>query len=279
MKHRLALDLLPISSKISAKGGFSAHVVDRLVLDTDAVMREVVEAHRLPVSPKTLRMYTEMVLETMVANTLKDGYSRRLDDYFTLQVDVKGRFDEKGSDFDPSKHKIVLTLKPLNGLRRKPSRDLVPYTKNNGPKVVLTSLRSVSTPESEWLKWGDDLMLAGENLEMMEGDELKYVYADQEGYRISGSLEWDSPGVEFVSGGIRFEWKRLIGDFSNRFGEKEKSFRPTGVAFQLRSRGGVATANRQTHRIAALFDSWRDYIKDAFPQSYPPKPSDYIWKF
>ena len=275
MKNRLALELQPISPKISAKGGYSAHVVDRWVLPTDMVMEEVIREHRLGLSPKTLRMYTEMVLDTMIENTLKDGYSRRLDNYFTLQVDVRGRFDEKGSDFDPKRHRIVLTLKPLTAMRRKASRDLVPYTKNNGPKVLLESLRSVSTPDSEWLKWGDDLVITGENLEMLDGDELKFLYHNQDGSGLSITLAADSEAITPLGDSIRVSWDETVGRSFKRLG----SFRPVGIGFQLRSRGGVESANRQSHRIIAFFDTWAEYVRLYFPKAYPPKANDSIWRF
>ena len=242
-------------------------------------MEEVVREHHLGLSPKTLQMYTEMVLSTMIENTLKDGHSRRLDNYFTLQVDVKGRFDEKGSDFDPARHKIVLTLKPLSGLRRKASRDLVPYTKNNGPKVSLESLRSASTPDSEWLKWGDDLVITGENLDMLDGDELNYLLRCQDGDVGTGTLTAYSRAVTHLGDSIRVSWNDTVGNAVKGDEERIIAARPIGIGFQLRSRGGVESANRQTHRIIAFFDTWAEHVKRYFPQSYPPKASSSIWSF
>lgn len=69
-----------------------------------------------------LRMILEHTLDTMIPNTLKDGCSRRLGDYFMLQMEVCGRFDSPDDQFDASRHKLALKLRPLKAMKRKPGR-------------------------------------------------------------------------------------------------------------------------------------------------------------
>ena len=43
----------------------------------------------------------EMVLDSMIAHTLKDGRTRRIDDSFSLRLDIAGSFDRPDAQFDP----------------------------------------------------------------------------------------------------------------------------------------------------------------------------------
>ena len=110
-------------NKLSSQPSYIARFAQRGILDYDAVLDEVIERGFLSISKPMLKMILEHTLDTMISNTLKDGNSRRLGDYFMLQMEVCGRFDSPDDQFDASRHKLALKLRPLKAMKRKPGRD------------------------------------------------------------------------------------------------------------------------------------------------------------
>jgi len=258
--------LQPISKRFSAKGGFNAKVQNRNTLDFNEVLQEVVQARYLSISPNTLKMFIEATLDTMIENTLRDGNSRRLGDYFTLQLEVKGRFDEQDEQFDPLKHRIALKLKPLKALRRKPSfRDgVTAFNRNAGPKVELESLRSASTPDSPDLVFGQDLVIVGENLTLLEDDHIDISYCDRDGIQHSSFFYREGEGKASSSPTeLRISWNAVLGSITP---EHAAEHPPVAVQVAIRSRGGEASAKPQLHRVRAIFDTWRKAHPDFSPR-------------
>ena len=137
------IKLTRVANKLSDKQNYVAHIVQRYSLDYDAVLDEVIERGVLRITKPMLKMILEHTFETMIENTLKDGYSRRLGDYFILQMEVSGRFDSPADQFDDERHRLSLKLRPLKALKRKPGRDDVRvYNRNAGPKVSISRIHS-----------------------------------------------------------------------------------------------------------------------------------------
>ena len=142
------------TNRLSSKETYVARLAQRCTLGYDEVLDEVIERGFLNISKPMLKMILEHTFDTMITNTLKDGNSRRLGDYFVLQMEVKGAFDDPGEQFDAEKHRLALKLRPLKALKRKPGRDDIKvYNRNAGPKVVINRLFSASTPENDTLDW------------------------------------------------------------------------------------------------------------------------------
>ena len=94
------IKLTKVANKLSDKENYIARISQRYSLDYDTVLDEVIERGVLRITKPMLKMILEHTLETMIENTLKDGYSRRLGDYFMLQMEVSGRFDSPDDQFD-----------------------------------------------------------------------------------------------------------------------------------------------------------------------------------
>ena len=77
------------TNRLSSKETYVARLAQRSTLSYDEVLDEVIERGFLNISKPMLKMILEHTLETMIANTLQDGNSRRLGDYFVLQMEVK----------------------------------------------------------------------------------------------------------------------------------------------------------------------------------------------
>ncbi len=254
-------------NKLSEKETYTARLTGQYTLDYDQVLDEVIGRGFLNISKPMLKMILEHTLDTMVSNTLKDGNSRRLGDYFMLQLEVKGGFDSPDDQFDANRHKLALKLRPLKAMKRKPGRDdLKVYNRNAGPAVSINRIYSVSTPGNDTLVFGDDIVLEGENLFLLDDptevqDSLTIGYYTQ---RLRGPIVCEaSGGAGMVSDGgrrITIPWAPTIGESIKINWDRADPAKNASVAVMvaLRSRGGVPTAKLQLHRARAFFDTWHE---------------------
>ena len=263
-------------NKLSSQPSYIARFAQRGILDYDAVLDEVIERGFLSISKPMLKMILEHTLDTMISNTLKDGNSRRLGDYFMLQMEVCGRFDSPDDQFDANRHQLALKLRPLKEMKRKPGwDDLKVYNRNAGPKVSIGRIYSASTPDKDTLVFGDDIVLEGENLFVLENadvevaDNIIVAYFTQNSVKpFYASISGHVPGAVSKDGRrMVISWKETVGDVLdiNRKrpdADPEKNA-PVYIAVALRSRGGVPTAKIQLHRARAFFDTWIQKFPDS----------------
>lgn len=260
------------TNRLSSKETYVARLAQRCTLGYDEVLDEVIERGFLNISKPMLKMILEHTFDTMITNTLKDGNSRRLGDYFVLQMEVKGAFDDPGEQFDAEKHRLALKLRPLKALKRKPGRDDIKvYNRNAGPKVVINRLFSASTPENDTLVFGDDIVLEGENLFLID-DAAEVQDSIAIGYRsqhLHGLIRTEASGFDGIvvsDDGRRMTipWRPTIGEVIKAnwdIADPEKN-PPVAIMVALRSRGGVASAKQQLHRARAMFDTWHAKYPD-----------------
>lgn len=261
------LELVPISESFIGEGGYRGRIVDRGELSYDEVIDEVIRQNFLRMEPHALKMLIESVFETMINGTLKDGKSRRLGDYFLLQMEVRGKFEDPGDQFDAAKHKLALALRPLKAFRRKPGNgDVRVYNRNAGPKVVVESIASVGGESLPGVvKFGKDFVVTGENLWVLDDIHLN----PQDGIVVKYSTQFMTPSYISISGAgavtvneagtqMTVNWKQTVGslirDNPERFDPVKNP--PVKVEITVESRGGVDTAKRQRHRGKAYFDTW-----------------------
>lgn len=236
----------------------------------------MLDAAGLRLNANALDMILTQTFKTMIANTLKDGNSRRLGDYFTLQLEVKGRFEEAGDQFDPSRHKLALTLRPLGGIlnRKPPARGGVTvYNRNAGPTVKVERIYSDGTPEKRGLVFGKDIVIEGENLFMAteprhdneRQDTVLVKYFSQ----FERSVTWTNligDDVTVSADGRRMvvPWHRAIGEYFELNADRDDPERnhPVALMLGIRSRGGEQSAKPQLHRARAFFDSWLERHPD-----------------
>ena len=104
--------LVPVSGRLRDKGGYRA-VIDNgdISVDTDLVLREVCERFGGRTTPEMLKMYVSAVLDTMIEHTAADGRRRRFGDYFTIRLDVRGRFEGEDAKLDGSQQ-VVFNIQP-----------------------------------------------------------------------------------------------------------------------------------------------------------------------
>ena len=99
-------------------------------LGTDAVIAEFLKKEDMDgqVSPSVLKIYLKGLLDSMVENTLVDGRSRRIDDFFTVRLDMKGTAERHDEPYDPYKHKFTINFQKARRFSEK--------SKKHGVKVI-----------------------------------------------------------------------------------------------------------------------------------------------
>ena len=262
------IKLNKVVNKLSKKDSYVARLAQRYSLGYDEVLDEVIGRGFLNVSKPMLKMILEHTFDTMIANTLKDGNSRRLGDYFVLQMEVEGRFESPDDQFDANRHKLALKLRPLKAMKRKPGRDDISvYNRNAGPQVVIDRMHSASTPDKDTLVFGDDIVLEGENLFFIDNvdyplDSIDFGYYTQhQGTPFHTGSSGSLPGTVSADGRrMVISWEKTIGAVlelnRDRPSADPAKDPPQYVMVALRSRGGVPTAKMQHHRARAFFDTW-----------------------
>lgn len=260
--NRVRIKLTKIPEKLSAKGGYRARIINDDVVDFDEFAREIVEQNRFNVEPRTMQMYLEAAMETMIDGVLSDGRTRRMGDYFSLGLKVGGRFEEQGDEFDEDVNALKLKLKPLKELKNRSFKKLSIYTENNGPSVKLTSLASASTPESPWVNVGEDFVVKGDNLVLSSDAEIEVYVTGQMGGGLA-NRGLSAADCEASDGQIRFKWAKVCPSGRDWI---------RGLACQLmvvvKTRGKVADANMQKRSIRTFFKEYHDRYPDADIKKY-----------
>lgn len=265
MRNQLDITLKKVSDKFSEAGGYRAVIGKEGSYSYEHLLNEVIESHHLSISTNFLDMILKATFSTMIDGIMKDGISRRIGDYIQLQLQVRGKFDSEGEDFDENKHKLAIAVRPLKELRVKPGRNGVSViNRNAGPKVEVERTHSPGL-EGNQVKWGEPIVIEGENLYIVKDeDELVFKYINKNGNGfISSGNSLDSKWVSEGGHRLTIPWDA----FKDLFERTKERGEPVAIMAALRTRGGKAGAKTQLHRARAYFDTWIEthpYCKDDF---------------
>lgn len=254
MGRQLDITLKKVSGKFSESGGFRAVIGKDGAYSYEHLLSEVIQNHHLSISTNFLDMVLSATFDTMIEGLMTDGISRRIGDFIQLQLQVRGKFDSEGEDFDEKKHKLAIAVRPLKELRVKPGRGGVSViNRNAGPKVVIERTHSPGL-EGNQVKWGEPIIIEGQNLFAVDGkDEFSFRYINDSGtgfssYTVSLESEWVSDDGKKLT----IPWTH----FEDMFERCKGNGKPIAIMAALRSRGGKASAKTQLHRARAYFDTW-----------------------
>ena len=139
------------------------------VIDMDEVLVEAqAKGAFLGRSIRHARSDIETLFDTMIANVLKDGRTRKLDGYLELGLKVHGNFAEKTDDFDPERHTLDLGIKPLSAFRRKGSF-LQPVNVNRIKQFRLSYITAADgRHKNHEVVFGREFIIRGSNLTLPE---------------------------------------------------------------------------------------------------------------
>ena len=165
---------------VTAKGKYSASVIHEGNLDTDQVLEEAIAYTGVKLSPYLFESVVRGLLESMIQHTVQDGRPRRFGDYFQVQLDLKGSFDEKDAPFDPSRQRMKLTLRPLKRFYAPPKTG-TPENVVKPPRAHIDMVRSVTAGENE-IRPGEDIVITGRNLQLLKTSYgVTFLYVNAEG--------------------------------------------------------------------------------------------------
>ena len=222
-----------------APGKYSASVMHDYALGTKQVVQEAIDYCGLHISPYFLESVVSGLLESMIYHTLQDGMTRRFGDYFELQLDIKGSFDSQYGQFDPKRHKIKLTMRPLKRLRDH-IKTATPENETKPPSPRIEMVRGVDSAENV-ITPGEDIVVTGRNLKLLKtsaglrfrytGVKMRHVVA------ISAcQLKENTP-------------TRLVVPYKAVFhGDSDISPTMRDVYVSITSKGGLPDGRRHTHK-------------------------------
>ena len=189
VESRLTFSLIEASRRKGKDGAARAYraVMKReKPLGTDEVIKECAKDAGLGEEKAgQIRRNFEMVLDSMISHTLQDGRTRRIGDYFSLQLDIVGSFDRPDAQFDPAKHSLTLNFVTPKCLRRM-TRKECPVNEWRKPIGKIGKVYSAPDGEIGKLKFGADIVIEGHDLKLNEGDEIHlFVEYKRDPFKIS----------------------------------------------------------------------------------------------
>ena len=236
--------LVPFGSK-AVKEGYRA-VVDNngYVKDSDDILQET--ADRFGLKPEILRMCLEAVLGTMMNKVAEDGIRRRFGDFFTLRLDIKGRFNGKDSKPDGSQRPQFKLQ--LLGEFKKAARKIRLRNEQTRKRIYLESIVSDEKPAGKGkIFWGMTISFYGMNLlPILEGDRVDWSFTDANGEAHSGTC-----GAPFIPNPMFVQGNRTTVSWAHWPEDMPRSAIGRKVTFTYCSRAGDPTAEMQRHSISA----------------------------
>lgn len=153
-----------------AKGnGFRAEFVkDKTdVVDLDGLVKEAMDKGYFNwMNPPLVRESIKGFLQTMIDNTLKDGRTRKIDGYLETSLSLRGEFADARDDFDPERHKLAFSVKPLSAFRPD-LKQLLPVNVNRIKQFRVTSIYPAEGPrKNRTVIIGKDFLIRGNSLTM-----------------------------------------------------------------------------------------------------------------
>lgn len=211
MKEKLEFHLVPVSGTLKSKGGFRAELKKGFhdqAIDFNGVVDEAVEANQWNIDPELLKLYIRGVLLSMLKNTAEDGRTRKIDEFFSVSLNIHGRFAKKTDGFDPALHKLRLMLRPLLAFRYlSPRKGVFPVNVNRIPQFRITSFTAADgLHKSHTVVFGQDIVVKGSNLTIDKARggfvSLHVIYRGRE----IASRGLDAKIISHTDTKIRFAW-------------------------------------------------------------------------
>lgn len=180
MEKELQFELKKTSAV--AKGDRYRAVLHReKTLGLDEVLKECIADSHLNVDLWQLKLHFLAVLDSMIRHTAEDGCCRRIDDYFTLRLDIKGGFDRFDAPFDPKRHRLTLNLQSLKKLRQVVRKEL-PVNQMPHPEGRFERVGTLGG-EAGMVEFGKDIVIEGHELTLSEHDCVQMLIELPEGER------------------------------------------------------------------------------------------------
>jgi hypothetical protein len=196
-----------------------------------AVFEELVKETGMNLPASSLESIFNSIVEATARLVEKDGWPRRIGN-LKFAPTIKGVVESPYSEFDPETCEAVVAPSLLKGWERKiDPREVDIGNEKIGKRVRLMPTVG-TTGERQWGR-GDNLLLNGENIQLIEGDSVTVVWMDGEEEK-SAALEVVST-KEFLT---ELKWPKELDGVA------------AGTKLELvwKSRGGIVDGVWQTRR-------------------------------
>ena len=193
------------------------------------VFEEIAEASGLHLPARTLESIFNSIISTAVELVEKDGRPRRIGN-LKFMVSLKGRLESPYSEFDEATCKAAVIPSLMKGWEKELSaRDMDIANVKVGKRVRMAP-SSGTCGKGLWEK-GVNLDISGENIQLIEGDEVTVSWKEGE--------EEKSAAVEVVSSNERLMTLKF---------PKELETVPEGtrILLKVKCRGGIVDGVWQT---------------------------------
>lgn len=237
--------LYKCTGKAAGQGKYWSRIERAGMVDTKRAMEEAVEYIGTRLSPHMVETIVAGVIESMIEGAIKDGMTRRFRDYFEIELDLKGAFDDQDAQFDPKKHAVKVNLKPLKRFRATAKTE-TPENKKKPPRAYIELIRSATGEENE-LKTGEDIVITGRNLKLTDPawEAVSFAYWGENGQRCGMSFNLselkENTNGRLVVPGESF-W-RMLGQLWSR---------DRSIQASIHSSGGKAGGQRRTVKYAKI---------------------------
>ena len=237
--------LVPLNSKLIKEGGYRAVVDnDGYVKDMDDILAET--SDRFGLKAPQLKMCMEAVLDTMIKKVAQDGIRRRFGNYFTLRLDIKGRFDGKDSKPDGSQ-RPCFKLQMLSAFKEA-ARKIQLVNEVKRTRIYVDHVLSFARPVKGVVFWGLELNFGGKNLgPVCDGDHVDWSFTDAHGERHTGTC--GAPYCHEEMRNLRMPFNFTLGKWPE---DMPRSAIGREVTFTYYSRGGDPFAEMQVHSASAV---------------------------
>ena len=207
---KLEFRLVPTKGVTSGKGFRAEWTRKDDIIDMDAVIAEAqAKGAFTGRSVSHARSDVETLFDTMIANVLKDGRTRKLDGYLELGLKIHGSFAAKTDDFDPDRHTLDLGVKPLSAFRQA-ANGIQPVNVNRIRQFRLSFITAADgLHKNHEVVFGREFVIRGSNLTLPEnglsGVFCKALLPD------NVILCAEAPILERSDGEIRCAWPEEYG--------------------------------------------------------------------
>ncbi len=246
MNSKLEFILKPVSGAASSEGGYRAFISTEKgnAVDLDGIIAEARDfGYITGIKDEAAKSIVRGVLDSMIAGVIRDGRTRRLDEYLSVSLKVHGRFADKHDEFDPKRHKLALSVKQLAAFR--PSFEGVEATNVDHKRQF--RIYSVKTAGSDLrggrLVLGRDFVIRG--ADFRPGDNMFGVSLSLYIDRTTVVTE-NPPILSADDGEIRCAWPEGMKDdkFYGTYGDV--------AVYRCESEGDWKSIARREARVAVL---------------------------
>ena len=157
---------VPQSGFAKGKGFRAEFLKDKTdVVDLDNLVKEAMDnGYFNGMNPTLVRESIKGFLQTMIDNTVKDGRTRKIDGYLETALSLRGEFVDARDDFDPERHTLAFSVKPLSAFRPD-LKKLRPVNINRIKQFRVTSIYPAEGPrKNRTVILGQDFLIRGNSL-------------------------------------------------------------------------------------------------------------------